>query len=414
MSRVLVVAQREFLATVRTKAFLISTIFMPLIIFSLMFGGEWITEQGQQTERALREIAVVDRTGALLPALRQEVAEHNEQWPNQPLALVEDERDASGDELAERVRAGELYAYLIVSEDALSPAGGGCEMGRRDNQVETGQRLERMVNDAVFAVRCERAGLDAETVKQLDQRVPLQWVDVMTGATVAGGPEAQLLVAYAFMFLLFMGTFGISQGLLTSLIEEKSSRVIEVLLSATSPTQLLAGKILGTALVGFLLIGVWGSLGYMSAQSYNVGELVSPSRLTLAFLYFVPGFLLISSLLAGIGAAVNELKEAQSMVFPLSLMMMVPLVFGGYIAEYPSTAAVLVLSFVPPITPFVMMLRVCADPDTPVWQIVATLVVLWASVFIAMWVAGKVFRIGVLMYGKPPSLAELARWVRYA
>jgi ABC-2 type transport system permease protein len=216
------------------------------------------------------------------------------------------------------------------------------------------------------------------------------------------------------MFLLFMGTFTISQGLLTTVIEEKSSRVVEVLLSAVSPLQLLSGKILGMAGVGFFLLIVWGGVGFVAAQKYNVGELVNAYRLWMSFLYFVPGFLLMAALLAAIGSACNELKEAQSMVFPLSLITLIPMIFWFYIAEHPESIVSVVLSYVPPITPFVMILRICADPHTPVWQIVSTLVVLWVSVAATMWAAGKVFRVGVLMYGKPPSLRELVRWVQYA
>jgi len=136
--------------------------------------------------------------------------------------------------------------------------------------------------------------------------------------------------------------------------------------------------------------------------------------LGVAVLYFVPGFLLISAILAAIGSACNELKDAQSMVFPLSLLTLIPMLFWFYIVESPNSVISLALSFVPPITPFIMILRICADPDTPAWQIAATLVVLWGSVLVAIWAAGKVFRVGVLMYGKPPSVRELLRWVRYS
>jgi ABC-type Na+ efflux pump permease subunit len=250
-------------------------------------------------------------------------------------------------------------------------------------------------------------------VLALRRDVPLRWADVGTGKEKQANPFLAFMTPFAFMFLLFMGTFGISQGLLTSLIEEKGSRVIEVLLSAVSPTQLLAGKILGTVAVGFVLMLVWGGVGYMAAQKYHVAELVSTFRLVIAFLYFVPGFLLFASLLAAIGSACNELKDAQSMVFPLSMVTIVPMIFWFYLSEHPQSVISLALSFVPPITPMVMILRVCADPLTPLWQILATLALLWASVVVAIWAAGKIFRVGVLMYGKPPSVRELVHWLRY-
>jgi len=415
MSKIFVVARREFLATVRTKAFVLTVVLMPGIIVMAIMGGEWVDRVGKQERRPTRNIAVVDHTGLVYDELAKQIEQYNLERPNQKLALEPVPTD-QGDriELGRRVDAGELYGYLIVSETALALDGEGCVLARKDNQLETGQRLERMVNEAVFAVRFAQAGLDPAQVFALRIPVELQRVDPSTGGAVTSSPMIDFMMPFAFMFLMFMGTFGISQGLLTTLIEEKASRVVEVLLSAVSPTQLLAGKILGMVTVGFLLLAVWGGVGFLSAQKYNVSELVDAQRLVVALLYFVPGFLLVSSLMAAIGSACNELKDAQSMVFPLSLITVVPMIFWFYIAEHPTSVFSLVLSYIPPITPFIMILRVCADPHTPLWQIVTTLAVLWASVAAAIWAAGKVFRVGVLMYGKPPSPRELLRWVRYS
>ncbi len=413
MDKIIAVAQREFLATVRTKAFLLSVVLMPGLVVGAMFGGKWVDQYGKQEKRPTRHIAVVDHTGVIYDSLAAQVEEYNRERPNQRFEL---QRLAPGEtdqeELGQRVQAGELYGYMVLEADVLDGEGGGI-LARQDNQLESGRQLERMINEAVVAVRFRRAQLDPTELAHLRRPVPVRRVEPGTGAEMGDNELARLLTPFAFMFLLFMGTFGISQGLLTALIEEKSSRVVEVLLSALSPAQLLAGKVVGTVLVGFVLMAVWGGVGFASARAYNLTDLVSGYRLLIAGLYFVPGFLLIASLLAAIGSACNELKEAQSMVFPLSLITIVPLIFWFYIAEHPDSLFSLVLSYIPPITPFVMMLRVCADPHTPVWQIVSSLAVLWASVVVAMWAAGKVFRVGVLMYGKPPTPRELLRWVRY-
>ena len=108
------------------------------------------------------------------------------------------------------------------------------------------------------------------------------------------------------------------------------------------------------------------------------------------------------------------MNPAQSMTTPITILTIVPIMFWFYLAEHPSAVWSIVLSYIPPIIPFVMILRICADPATPLWQIVTTLAVLWGSVLVAIWAAGKIFRVGVLMYGKPPSLRELVRWVRYS
>jgi ABC-2 type transport system permease protein len=414
VDKLITVAWREFLATIRTKAFVLSVLLMPGLIMVSALGAGWAQKIGQSEKLPVRRIAVVDHTGVVFEPLLARVAEHNAERPQQRLEL---ERVAPGapDEpaLRARVLSGDLYAYLILAADAVE-TDAGCVLARHDSQFETGRRIESMVNEAVVAARLRSAGLNPAQLAALQRPVPLRALDPKTGQPVGGDDAVRMLTPYAFMFLLFIGTFAISQGLLTSLIEEKSSRVVEVLLSAVSPTQLMAGKILGTVLVGFVLLAIWGGVGVLAAHSYNVAELVTGYRLTLALLYFVPGFLLISSLLAAVGSACNELKDAQGMVFPLSVITIIPMIFGPYFVEFPASVLSIVLSYVPPITPFIMVLRICADPDTPAWQIVTTLALLWAAVGATVWAAGKVFRTGVLMYGKPPSLRELLHWVRYS
>ncbi|MCK4342249.1 MAG: ABC transporter permease [Phycisphaerae bacterium] len=412
MDKITAVARREFLATVRTKAFLLTVVMMPAIMLGAIYGTKWVQELTRKEKLPTRHLAVVDQGGVVFTDLSREFDNYNADRANQQFALERiPPAEADTEKLTARVQDGELYGYMIVSADAVAGEG-GCVLARKDNQLQTGQILEAMIRNAVIAVRWRNEGIDPQRSAALrDQAIPITRWDAKTGEPVSSNELARAITPFAFMFLLFMGTFGISQGLLTTLIEEKSSRVVEVLLSALSPTQLMAGKILGTVLVGFLLITVWGSVGFWSAQGLNLGDLVTGYRLLLALLYFVPGFLLMASLLAGIGASCNELKEAQSMVFPLSVITIIPMIFWFYIAEHPASLFSIVLSYIPPITPFVMILRVCADPDTPLWQIVTTLAVLWVSVFLAIWAAGKVFRVGVLMYGKPPSLKELVRWV---
>lgn len=414
MNKIFAVARREFLATVRTKAFILSVVLMPGLIIVGIFGTGKVQELSQAERLPPRRLAVVDGTSAVFGELAAQVSAYNATHANQPFEVEEQPVGTDTAALRARVQEGALYGYIVVDPNAVEGAGGAA-LARKDSQLESGRRLEGMIREAIYAVRLRSAGIDPGQIAELRARpVPIAQWDAQSSAPVAGNELARLLTPFAFMLLLFMGTFGIAQGLLTTVIEEKSSRVVEVLLSAVSPVQLMAGKIVGMVLVGFLLLGVWGAVGVASAQTYHVAELVTTYRLTVALLYFVPGFLLMSSLLAAIGSACNELKEAQSMVFPLSLITIVPMLFWFFIAENPGSTFSVLLSYIPPITPFVMILRVCADPDTPLWQIISTLALLWVSVVAAIWAAGKVFRVGVLMYGKPPSLRELLRWVRYS
>lgn len=411
MSKVLWIAVREFVETVKTRTFIITTVFMPMLIVGIMLATERIADLTGQEERPTRTIALAGAPPGVLEALLAQVEAHNAEFPRRRFELS-DARDQTPDALREQIAAGRLYAYVLVPLEVLSGAG-PAEIATQDGQLETQKRIERMVEKAVVAVRFRSAEppIDPALVERLQTPLAFRSVDVRSGAEMTGSEMVRLMTPFAFMFFLFMGTMNISQGLLTSLIEEKSSRVIEVLLSAVSPTQLMAGKILGMVAVGTLLMSIWAAVGWYGAQSRGMSYLVQPHQVTYLALYFVPGFLLTAALLAAIGSACNTLKDAQSLAFPITIIIIVPMMLWWHITMNPGSLFSVVLSYIPPITPFVMVLRICADPRTPLVQIVTTLALLWASVLAAIWAAGRVFRIGVLMYGKPPTPAELLRWI---
>jgi ABC-2 type transport system permease protein len=416
MGKVATIAIREFLETIRTKMFIISVVLMPLLILGFVFGAQWIAHFTERQTIPLRRIALADETGLLGVELHARVAAYNERNPQHPLELNDVRTPADLEALAADVRQGKLYAYLRIPAGVIEGEA-KCQLGWGQQQLEMGQTLERIIQDAVFVLRCQKSDppLDPVQIQQLQREVELLSVDVTSGKEE--GKEAvmvRFILPFAVMFLLFMGTMQISFGLLTSLIEEKSSRVVEVLLSAVSPLQLMAGKIAGMITVGALLLVVWGGVAYVTAQARGFGSLVSGAMLGYAALYFVPGFLLLSSILGAVGSACNTLKEAQSMASPITILNIVPMVLWFQISQNPGSLLPVLLSYIPPITPFVMILRLTADPHTPLWQIITTLALLWASVFAMIWAAAKIFRVGILMYGKQPSLRELLRWVRYA
>lgn len=415
MSKILTVAVREFIETVKTKTFIISSLLLPMLIVGLMLGTEHIATLAEKQERPVRTLALLDAAG-VGGALQEVLERHNEEQPRRRYALEpEVEQVHTPESLRQRVDLGEIYGFIHVPQEAVS-ADAPAEIGTRDGQLETQKQIQRLVERAIVAARFARADppIDYGQIQYLQRPVPMRSIDVKTGQDTSGTELIRFMTPFAFMFFMFMGTLNISQGLLTSLIEEKSSRVVEVLLSAVSPTQLMAGKILGMVAVGSLLMAIWAGFGYFAADARGMGYLVQPYQLQYLALYFLPGFLLTSAILAAIGSACNTLKEAQSLAFPITLITIVPMMLWWQIAMNPTSTFSVVLSYIPPITPFIMILRICADPQTPMLQIVTTLALLWASVFVAIWAAGRIFRIGVLMYGKPPTPGELLRWVRYS
>lgn len=223
-----------------------------------------------------------------------------------------------------------------------------------------------------------------------------------------------------FVYLLWIGIFTISQMLLSNTIEEKSNRIIEVLLSSVTPGELMMGKLFGIAAVGLTMIGAWllslvlflmfrsGPEAEWATQLYQV---LKTSGLLPAFvLYFLLGYLIYSGLFLAIGSVCNTLKDAQNLMGPIMLIMIVPLFTMMFIPKDPNGTLATVLSWIPIYTPFIMMNRAAADP--PLFDVVGTMVLLVVSTLLVLWMSSRIFRVGILRTGQPPKLLELLRWFR--
>ena len=160
-------------------------------------------------------------------------------------------------------------------------------------------------------------------------------------------------------------------------------------------------------------MGLWVGAGYFTARQQGLEHALRLEHPVWFLIYYLLGFLLLASLLAALGSAVNSLKEAQSLMSPITVVMVVPMMAWFFIMQYPNSPWVTAMSFFPPITPFVMVLRLCGSQPVPAWQLPATAIVLGLSALGTVWIGAKVFRVGVLMYGKPPTPREILRWVTY-
>jgi ABC-2 type transport system permease protein len=417
MNKIITVGTREFVETVRTKAFLIGVILLPGLILAFVFGAQWFQKLAESTEVPPRHVVLLDGTGVLEAEVQKQVEKFDQENPARQIVLTSQPADTDVAPLAAQVRAGKLYAYLRIPPDAIAGTA-VCQLGRADQQLQSLRELSNIVTTAInnARYRASEPPIDPQAVAAVaDRGVEVVSVDVSTGlATGKQQMFVRVVVPFAIMFLLFMGIMQISFGLLTSVIEEKSSRIVEVLLAAVSPLQLMTGKIVGMVMVGITVLLVWGGVGYTAIYASGYGGYVSGPMLFYTSLYFIPGFLLFAAILGAIGSACNTLKEAQSMASPITILNLIPMVLWLPISQNPGALMPTILSYIPPMTPFVMVLRLAADPRTPLWQIATTQALLWASVLATIWAAAKIFRVGVLMYGKPPSLRELLRWVRYA
>jgi ABC-type Na+ efflux pump permease subunit len=320
--------------------------------------------------------------------------------------------------IRDQVQSGELLALVEVPAILLEsdpPTDADILLLVPSNSpAKTTALFARIARQATVVARVERTGTDLAKATALVREPQAQTARLTsTGTKAKENLELRFLIPGGFMMLMWIAAFTSANQLLTTTIEEKSSKVIEVLLSATSPLELLAGKILGQGFVSLLMLSTYGVAGIAGLAFLTMLDIVPLSSLILFFIWFLLAYFMVASIMAAVGSAVSDLREAQSLVQPAMIVMMIPLFLWLPISENPTGWLATVTSFVPPIGPFVMVLRTTgAVEPIPLWQISLALAVNGFSTIALVWIASRVFRIGVLMQGKPPTPMELLRWAR--
>ncbi|MFO0962727.1 MAG: ABC transporter permease [Phycisphaerales bacterium] len=449
-AKTMAVAFREFRHTVLTKGFIFGALVLPVMLamgfaaIGLLIDTKMAPVSGS--------VAVVDPSGAVADFVQEELSAESVQkkqarakekassivgsGPMSSAAAaaaelptvnlkVESIADTAQEEaLRRRVQEDGLVGLAIIPPEVLladpkdakgQPATFTLIVPSKSPPRLT-SLLENSVAAAIVKARVKRAGNDYASLKSL-----LSVPDTAVRRLSADGTEAResvvakTLLPMGFMMLLWVTTFTSGQYLLTSTIEEKSSKVMEVILSAVSPMQLLAGKIIGYALVSALMLGMYGGSAIAALSAASMGDLVSVQKILLLVVYFLMAYAFVAIMMASVGSAVNDLREAQSLVGPAMMILMVPLVLWMPISDQPNGMLATVMSFVPPAIPFVMVLRVTASSEpVAAWQIAASIVWGFACAFGFLWAGAKIFRVGVLMQGKPPTPRELLKWIRMA
>jgi ABC-2 type transport system permease protein len=326
-----------------------------------------------------------------------------------------------------KVQKGELFGYFVLGADPSNSTDGFEYVS--NNLTDTGLRTayEAALTRLVQRERIKAAGITPQVAEHIQKRVTFAPKQLDASGKTEDVKKEQVIDKWApagFVYFLFIAIMSITSLLLTNTVEEKSNRIIEVLLSSVSPGQLMHGKILGIAATGMTIVLTWVTFGLLAAtfapallgdggpQMLSVlFTALSNSGYLVAFVfYFLAGYLLYAAILVALGSVCNSLKEAQNLMQPVMMMLMVPLIAMVFVTQEPNGTVAKVLSFIPLFTPFTMMNRAGGPPET--WEYVATSVLLAVSIWFAFVAAGKVFRVGVLMTGNPPKLREILSWLR--
>ena len=427
MGKLWVIIKREYVERVRNRWFIISTVFGPLLFAALMFIPPWIASRSRASA-AMSRIVILDATGAGLG--RRIAAELNggvggDTSRTQVILLDPAGLPRAESVATERVRRGEVRGYLVLGKGLLTTSRARYA-GQNASAVADMQMLERAVQNQVMGVRLEQAGVDPHQTRALTQLNVRVDTERLTKRGRAGSGQVSILFAIAVAATLYLSIFIYGQNVLRGVMEEKQTRVAEVVMSSVPATKLLAGKVLGVGAVGVTQIVLWtaSSLTMMKVRGPVLAQFgVESSPIVLPhisvlmaltlFGFFVLGYVFYAALFAAIGAIVSSEQEAQQAQIPIALMLAGSIAFLQAILVRPDGGLAKMLSALPFSTPIVMPLRMSVI-TVPRWEVATAILSLVAGCYIAVWVAARIYRVGMLMYGKRPTLREIVRWLRYA
>jgi ABC-2 type transport system permease protein len=447
MRKALAVFKREYLEVVRKKSFIIMTLLLPFLMAGVMIIPTMLAVKGMEGQR----VAVVDGTGRLGEAFTKaegenpadelfgpdEAADKSATGGAQgkkPLALKIEYKAVSGDTKAaaqpylDRLigkgeKGAKLDGVLVIPGDAFADPDATLHYySRSATDLFTQERLAGIVNHAVSRGRLASRGITAAEADRLLKRLRLEGVKISKTGEEKKGGELSFLVGFIFAALLIFPNLIYGQEVMRGIVQEKTERVVEILISSMPSMQLLSGKILGLAAVGLTQVGAWLIMGgALAVYSGGVAMLAGVnvfSYLNLAvvpwfFIFYLLGYLIYVCIYAVGGAISNSEKEAQQILGPLMMVAMIPWMLAFPILQNPESTLAVVLSLVPVFTPITMFMRVIVS-EPPLWQLGLSVALALGTIWVMFWMTAKIFRVGILSYGKRPSLAELVRWIRVA
>lgn len=428
LDNIRIVARREYLQRIRSKGFWIGTVIFPLFAVAMTVLPSLLLMRSRTTQK----IVVLDDTGRVAIQLSAERPKNAPPEPRDQTRLtrieflrevVQPDRKAQEEALNRRVLDKEIDAWIRITPAVLT--GGQVEYrGRSTSNFMTQELLRDRLTDAVRRVRLADAGYDPDKVGELSAKVGVRTIRVSKEGSRAEGGTGGFLFAYILFFMLFLSLILWGQQVMNGVLEEKGSRAVEVIISTVKPFQLMMGKLTGICLVGLTQFAIWittmvvvsapGIVGSMGTMPDDLKIPALGPLVALQFLvFFVLGFFVYASFYAALGAAFNSLQEAQQVAGTLGILFAVPAILMPMIINAPSSTLSTVMSLIPLFSPMLMPMRIVTETP-PAWQVLTAYVLTAGFLMLMVWLCGRIYRIGILMYGKKPTIPELLRWVRYS
>jgi ABC-2 type transport system permease protein len=412
----LLIAKREYVERIRSRVFRITTLLVPIGMGGLALLGQF---SGKKME-GVQNMAIVSSN----PELAKEVkaALLDGELPPKTVDIYAPATDEDVARLNREVSAHQIGGYL-----KLDPVAGEQRpdvtwiSGSSINFVSKAQ-MDAAVSSALIRQQLVARGVPQAQVEGLMKDPKLNTMQVKNGSVVEANSERSFLGAYILIIVLYASVLIYGINIARSVVEEKTSRIFEVLLSTASSDSLMLGKLLGVGAVGLTQMGIWAALlvfytGSAMAANQGIHGLASlgitKAELGYFAIFFLLGFFLYSALAAALGSSVSGEQEVQQFSFILISPLVVSVVLLPFVLGNPNSTAAIVLSLLPPFTPIIMYMRICSQTP-PLWQIALSIALLAGSVWAMVWLAARIYRVGVLMYGKRATLPEMIRWLRYS
>ena len=412
MNKILTIARWEYLEKVKTKTFIISLIITPLIIIMFSLLPTLLTQKEDQRTKI---IGVVDTSGIYFHRLTNELEQYklDDNQPNYILLNLADKKktlEQLKTEADKNIIDNEIEGFLFI----LNGGTDSLEVEYRSENLGSFKDLrhfEEKINKIRIQNELNARGIDPSLAELVQSNIEIEQIKIEKSGEE--GKQNFLVVffsAFIFIILLTMMIIYSGQLLVRSLIEEKSNRLIEILISSCTSEQLLTGKILGLGALGLTQIFIWSLIGIALVG----GAVIPPAafdNILIMLVYFIVGFIFYTTIFVGIGSIVTTEQEAQQMTTYISLILILPVVIAIPAIQNPESMMVKVMSYIPLTIPSMMLLRFKIAP-VPLIDIIITLFIMFVSTIITLKIAAKIFRIGILSYGKKPTIKELIHWLK--
>ncbi len=415
MHKVAIVIRKEYLERVKSTGFIVSTVLIPILMASFIVVP--ILMQLLTNKSDLR-VAIIDKTQKFKANLQ---AVFEKQAPLQ-IVFADFADESEREILIKETDLGKLSGYLVLRYDSAGQIL-ATYTSKNTTDFDLLRKLESGVRTAVRQQLLAERGFSQAEIQAFERPISFQTQKLSGGKTSNDSGVGSFIISYVMALLIYSTLLGYGSMISAAVIEEKSSRVMEVLISSVKPVELMMGKIIGVGLVALTQYAVWVIaallLSGLSLQSLG-GSMIPKTSLELPtpllfyfVLYFLLGYLIYATLYAATGSAFETAQDAQSLQFPITALAVIAILFVQIAISKPESPLAIGLSLVPFFAPVLMIARMSVT-DVPFWQISLSLALMVITFYAVLWASAKIYRIGVLMYGKKPSLGELLKWLRYS